>query len=383
MTASGFRVAFGAAALAMTARYAAGQDGSLPFPPPDAGVQMTADVVYGASAAGPLRMDVYRAPGGGAKPVLLFLIRANGPERHQAIYDAWARAAASRGLVAILPDIRAGHESEDADQIHAYLAAHAAEAGVEPDNVAVFAASGNVSSALPAVEESRRTWITAAVMYYGSAAIPEFRRDVPLLWVRAGLDRPGVNADIASLVTRALRENIPLTVLNEQTGHHGFDLLDRDAASRTAIEQTLDFIARATRHDYQAALRASALEAAAAAHVASGRFGDAVTAYRTLAAAHPEDARLGLAYGEALLGDREYAAACAQFETLRGRDLGHRDLGLPAAEACLKKGDGDAAVAWLASIPPQFRPVSVRDDPAFAVLRGRPDFQALFPPRLM
>ncbi len=372
-----------AALLAMAAPRVRGQDRPLAFPPPDAGVRMTADVVYGSDAAGPLRMDVYRMPGDGARPVMLFFIRADGPERHQPVFDAWARAAASRGLVAILPDVRAGHEIEDVEQLHTYLAAHAADAGVEAANVVVFAVSGNVATALPAAEDARRTWITAAVMYYGSAEIPAFRRDLPLLWVRAGLDRPGVNAAITALAERALRENVALTLVNEQTGHHGFDLLDRDAATRAAIEQTLDFVQRATQADYQAALRASAAEAAAAAHVASGRFGDAATAYRALTASRPDDAHLGLAYGEALLGDRQYAAACATFDALRGKDLGYRDLGLPAAEACLKKGDPEAAIAWLRSIPPQFRPASLRDDPAFAAMRHRPDFQALFPPGVL
>jgi hypothetical protein len=87
-----------------------------------------------------------------------------------------------------------------------------------------------------------------------------------------------------------------------------------------------------------------------------------------------------MAYGEALLGVAQYAAACAEFEKLKGRGLGHRDLGVPAARACAQKGDADAAVAWLASIPPRFRP-QLATDPAFASLRSRADFRALFPPR--
>jgi hypothetical protein len=66
------------------------------------------------------------------------------------------------------------------------------------------------------------------------------------------------------------------------------------------------------------------------------------------------------------------------FDTLRDKGLGYRDLGLPAARACLQKGDPEAAVAWLRSIPPQFLPPSMRDDPAFAALKDRADFKALF-----
>jgi hypothetical protein len=98
-------------------------------------------------------------------------------------------------------------------------------------------------------------------------------------------------------------------------------------------------------------------------------------------AARPDDPRLRLAYGEALLGDAQYAAACTEFEKLKGKGLGPRDLGVPAARACAQKRDADAAVAWLASIPARFRPADLAADPAFASLQSRSDFRALFPSR--
>jgi hypothetical protein len=94
--------------------------------------------------------------------------------------------------------------------------------------------------------------------------------------------------------------------------------------------------------------------------------------------ARPDDARLRLAYGEALLGDGQFATACAEFDKLHDKGLGYRDLGLPAARACAQKGDGDAAIAWLTSIPPQFLPGSVAEEAVFAALKNRADFQAIF-----
>ena len=55
-----------------------------------------------------------------------------------------------------------------------------------------------------------------------------------------------------------------------------------------------------------------------------------------------------------------------------------RPVYLPAAEACLLKGDPAAAVAWLNTIPPQFLPRSTADQPRFAALKDREDFKALF-----
>jgi predicted Zn-dependent protease len=115
--------------------------------------------------------------------------------------------------------------------------------------------------------------------------------------------------------------------------------------------------------------------------VTSGRFGDAAVTYAQLVSESPENATLRLAYGEALLGDRQFAAACAEFENLKGKRLGPRDLGVPAARACMQKGDGAAAIAWLESIPPRFRPRSLENDPIFAPIRDRPEFKALFQTR--
>jgi hypothetical protein len=82
--------------------------------------------------------------------------------------------------------------------------------------------------------------------------------------------------------------------------------------------------------------------------------------------------------GTARLGDAQFAAACAELEKLKGKGLGPRDLGLPAARACVQSGDADAAVAWLGTIPSRFLPPQVENEAVFAPLRSREDFRALF-----
>jgi hypothetical protein len=44
----------------------------------------------------------------------------------------------------------------------------------------------------------------------------------------------------------------------------------------------------------------------------------------------------------------------------------------------MQNGDGDAALAWLSSIPRRFLPPEVEKDPIFAPLQSRADFKALF-----
>jgi hypothetical protein len=44
----------------------------------------------------------------------------------------------------------------------------------------------------------------------------------------------------------------------------------------------------------------------------------------------------------------------------------------------MQKGDGDAAIAWLKTIPPRFLPQEIENDPIFSPIKARPDFLALF-----
>ena len=151
--------------------------------------------------------------------------------------DAWYRlglAAASNGLVGIVPDIGETRTADDFDALLAYVAGHASELGVDPNAIAVFAGSGNVSSAFPLVEDPRLTTVRAAVMFYGSAPAREFRLDLPVFYVRAGLDRPDVNRRITELAAAAIAQNAPLTLVNNPSGHHAFEVNDDDDATRAS-----------------------------------------------------------------------------------------------------------------------------------------------------
>lgn len=356
---------------------------TLALRPTAAAVTVTKDVEYGRSDTVTLRMDIYRPAGsaGRTAPTLLFFNRGSGADRQQPFYIAWARAAASRGVTAILPDLRDGNQANDFRVLVSALASRGTSLGVNGDAIAVFAGSGNVYAALPAVEDPAQTAVKAAIMYYGTGPVTDFRLDLPLLYVRAGLDRPEVNADITALVTRAASQNAPVTLLNHASGYHAFEMFNDDDATRAVMEQTLSFVRQATSPAFQAAMRRGVPEATAAGYVQVRDYAKAAPIYAQLVAARPDDARLRLSYGEALLGNAQYAEACSELEKLRGKGLGPRDLGLPAARACMQKGDAEAAMTWLKSIPTRFLPPSIRTDPVFAALQGREDFRALFPDR--
>jgi dienelactone hydrolase len=374
-----FSLAFAGAAFAMTMP-ARAQEPRFVLPPGSDRVTVSKDVEYGSSDGVALRMDVYRGTGSrrAPHPVLVFFNRATGADRSQPFYAAWARAAASRGVVAILPDLRNGTEASDFSVLVRHLIEHGAALGIDREAIAVYAGSGNVFTAFPVVEDPKQTAIKAAVMYYGTAPITQFRGDLPVLWVRAGLDRPSVNDEITKLAALAVSQNAPVMLLNHSTGYHAFEMMNDDDATRDVMERTIDFVKRATAPAFQAAMRRAIPEATAAGAVLTGKFHEAASIYSELLASRPDDSRLRLSYGEALMGDTQFAAACAEFTKLKGNGLGPRDLGLPAARACLQSGDPDAAVAWLQSIPARFLPRELENDPAFAALQGRPDFRALF-----
>jgi len=364
-----------------TSSSAGAQPSRYAFAPPAADITAQNDVQYGMSGTTRLAMDIYKpaGPSSTRRPVLIFFNRAQGPDRSgfmNGFYAQWARAAASKGMIGILPDLRDGSEAADFRMLIKYLEDHGAELGVGP--IGVYAASGNVSAAFPVLEDPAMTAVKAAVIYYGTARVETFRLDLSVLYVRAGLDRPPLNEAIAAIAARAIAQNAPLTLLNYAGGHHGFEALDDNDATRDVIDQTLAFVKEKSSPGYQAALRGALVEATAAGYVQTGKTKEAADAYAGMVAKSPDNHALRLSYGEALLRDKQYAAACAEFEKLRDKPLGPRDRGLPAAESCMLAGDPAKAVGWLNTIPARFLPAQTAQDPRWAPLKDRDDFQALF-----
>ena len=352
------------------------------YPAPQPGsVEVVRDVAYGGPDSLGLRMDVYSPTQmTGPAPALVLFFVSGAAERTVPFVVGWADAAASNGMVGVYPDLRPGGEGVQLSALLRHLRENAAEYRIDPERIVVYAASGNVSRALPLVEDPAATNVAAAIMYYGTADVAEFRPDLPLLFVRAGLDRPGLNARMDSLVATASAQNAPVWLLNHPAGYHAFEISNDDAATVMIIEQTLDFAHRVTEPGYQSALRDGVAEATAAGAMATGDYAEAARRYGELARARPDEHTLGLAYGEALLASGRFAEACAWFDRLREAPLGFRDRGIPAARSCAGAGNAEAAIAWLASIPPRFRPASLATDPAFEPLQDRADFRALFRP---
>jgi dienelactone hydrolase len=339
--------------------------------------------VYKQSGQMALSLDLFLpTPSARAKPLPVFIIFngfGGGFMRTSAQSQGWAKAATAHGFAAITAETTAEHVAEDFDSLAHYLRQHSDDLRIDPERLVVIAWSGNVSAGLPAVEDPQRKAIKAAVIYYGSADVAQVRLDLPVLFVRAGLDQPSTNQSFDRRIAAGIASNAPWTVLNYPGGHHGFDVSDDNNLTREIIEETFRFAQLAISGSHQSALQGGLAEASAAGAMFTDNFARAAALYHDLVVAHPQDARLLLAYGNALSGVKQYKEARAQFDrakTIGG--LGQRDLGLPAAKACVLDHDPEAAMAWLKTIPPQFLPLSIQSDPDFVSLKHRDDFQALF-----
>jgi hypothetical protein len=145
-----------------------------------------------------------------------------------------------------------------------YLRQHAEDVGIDPERLIVIAWSGNVSAGLPAVEDTQRKAIKAAVIYYGSADVSQVRLDLPVLFVHAGLDQSLTNQSLDRSIAASIAANAPWTVVNYPGGHDGFDVLDDNELSREVIEETFRFAQLAISGSHQSALHGGLAEASAA-----------------------------------------------------------------------------------------------------------------------
>jgi acetyl esterase/lipase len=112
------------------------------FPLVPGSVTVTKDVQYGRADTTTLNMDVYRpANTSGAAPVLVLFNVAVGAQRANDFYVGWARGAASRGIVTIVPDLHGAQAERDFQLLIDHLYERAASYGGDREAIAVYAGS--------------------------------------------------------------------------------------------------------------------------------------------------------------------------------------------------------------------------------------------------
>ena len=331
----------------------------------------------------PLRFDFYRLPVAekpGALPVAIVMNGFGDPQQKENFYQIeWAKLFAAAGMAGVTFESHREGVAEDLDALVAHLRANKDKLGVDADRVVVHASSGHASLGLPIFMDKRRTYLKGVVMNYSGGEAKELRTDLPLLFVRVGLDQPFVNRSIDQLVARLLAASAPVEVISYPGGHHPFEVEDDNDFSRAVMARTLDFMRQAATPGLHAAIRASSEEAAAGAALLREDWAAAVAGYDKLIAQQPKDMELQRRYGDALFGAKDYARALQAYE--QSYALGHwrkRDISYPAAVAATRLNDVTLTLKWLERlVKTPFDRKRLLTDTNFEPLHNNAEFRAL------
>ncbi len=328
-----------------------------------------------------LKFDVYRPANDTVVPVVVFANVGSTAYTSWPFYIGWGEATAGAGLAAVVYQATQPTAIADFDALVANLRTRAAELKIDPSRIVVWSASANVRVGLPVAMDRGRDYLRGAVVYYGDAEVGELRTDLPVLFVRAGLDRPALNEQVDKLLARALLANAPWTVENYSGGLHGFEVLNDTEITRALIQRTLSFMKLVTRPEITRAYAEGSTDAALGAAFARKDWPVAVEGYRRKVSANPADAEANLRLGVSLLGAKEFAAALPALE--KAWELGRRgprDTAWPAAEAAAGANNLERALHWLdVLLSSPFGPplADVRTMEAFAPIRTAPAFVEL------
>ena len=244
-------------------------------------VSVRRDVLYPSSAGESLTFDVYEPPGHGGQAPWPAVVLVSGyndlgmarvmgcAAKDMEAFRSWARLIAASGMACVAFECR--EPAADAAALVRHLRASADALNLDAARIGLWACSGHVPTALGVLMDDPH--LACAALLYGymldldggtpvadaaamfrfatpaaGRAVRDVPADIPLFVVRAGRDEmPGLNASLDTFVVHALRENRPVTMLNQHHGPHAFDLVDDTPASRTAVRGTLDFLATVLR----------------------------------------------------------------------------------------------------------------------------------------
>jgi tetratricopeptide (TPR) repeat protein len=288
-------------------------------------VRVRGGIPFKTAGDRPLAFDLYLPPGasGPPPPVVVFANGVGDPDpalKDWGIYKSWARLAAVSGMAAVLHNSRQGHAAEDLADLFATLRNKSKELRIDTNDVCVWACSANVQNAMPYAMDPKNEFIKAVVLYYGALDPELIRGDLPLLVGRAGLDVQRFNASIDAYVAKAVTANAPVTTVNLPGGHHAFDLVDDNDASRAVVRQTLTFMRDHLTSGVQAGMRANAQEVRARQQIAAKDWSAALETTQAWVKSQPDSGGARMSAAEALYNLKRYREAGEAYA--RAGDLG-------------------------------------------------------------
>jgi dienelactone hydrolase len=260
-----------------------------PAPPADT-YRVLADRIYRTVSGHAYPLDVYLpADAEGPRPAVVLV---HGQAHPALLRDAkdWpslqglARVIASRGMVAVVPNLGSSAVGPEAAQQFAnvsvvadnvvaavrHVQAHAVGLGADRRRMALWAAAeGGLYALGPVLGGELNGAVRCAVALYPeltdgrllrtqppllpsvierlrvAARLGQAHRPrLPILVVRAGHDRPEINDALDAFVEIARHAEAPVTLVRHDRGHRGFETVDATAATEAVIDRALAFLER-------------------------------------------------------------------------------------------------------------------------------------------
>jgi hypothetical protein len=239
--------------------------------PTTAEVTVRRNIPYRTTDTETLTFDLYRPSTDAVLPIVLFVtgysdlgMRAfvGCDAKDMQSYVDWGHLIAASGLATITYTTSA--PETDVYELLGHLRQESAALGIDGSNIGLWSCSGNVPNALGVL---MNVDVRCAALCYGfmmdldgttdvaeAAARYRFSNPfagksindiprVPMFIARAGRDEmPHLNDGIDRFVEKALKANLPITLINHPDGPHAFDLFDDTVASRNIIEQLVRFL---------------------------------------------------------------------------------------------------------------------------------------------
>lgn len=212
-------------------------------------VKVRTDVPYLSDARGTLTVDIYTPPdmkAGEKRPAVLFINaigdRAPDKVKNWEIYKSWPRLVAAHGLIGVSMDADGSRIQDCLRGVFDFLTNKGTEHGIDGTQLGLYAASANVTgTAQYLASEHASKSIRAAALYYGRVPEGKLRTDLPVLFIVASSDAPGIGPSLPALWQRVVETKAPWTLLFASNLPHAFDAASDNDSARRVIQQTLAF----------------------------------------------------------------------------------------------------------------------------------------------
>lgn len=241
-------------------------------------VMIKKDIPYLNNSAVTRKMDIYYPPNFDFKrkiSAIIFIsgipdtsmIKLSGDQfRKYGQYTSWCKLVAASGMAGIVYETN--DPKNDLISLTEFIKSDQVNLSINKNSIGAFFCSGNTPTGISYVLNSTSIF-SCAVLYYGFCLtqdcenlttieslfkqmgfqkppiLPDpadWKKDVPLLVVRAGLDNtPYLNPTIQNFLNQAIKFNLPLTYVNYPDAPHGFDVYTDNETTRQIIKNTIEF----------------------------------------------------------------------------------------------------------------------------------------------